>query len=226
MKWYYQLAIIVLIIATVGGLAYREALIRTNPIYVRHYQKIMGKISTNEYLEKLQNYTGFGRAIDLNGEPTRKDFCQILEYLGTRLTYTQEHIIRHEDPIEILKYGKGRCGEFAIAFTALCLANAWEARLVMDMSLDSPINGLVENGGIKDGDHVWTEIWNGEKWIHIDPTEGAKWAKNNPDDLYLNPFINNFSMYEKNWKKELTEVWGIEPYFVERVEMNYQWEEN
>jgi len=190
-------------------MTFREAHIRHYPTYVRRHQGIMQSISTNEYLEKLQNYTGFGRAIGF----TRKDYHQLLEYLANRVTYTTGYITRHEDPIEILEYGYGRCGEFAIAFTALCLANAWEARLVVDAST-----------GEGNGDHIWTEILIDGTWLHIDPTQ---WAVDyqNQRFHYLDTNIDNPSMYEKQWGKELTEVWGITADFAERVEMNYQWEE-
>lgn len=214
MRWYFKLLIGVILASFILGMAWREAKIRQYPPSVRYHQKIMQKISTNEYLEELQNYTDFGRAIDF----TRKDYHQLLLFLGLNVEYTEEYILRHEDPIEILKYGRGRCGEFAIAFTALCLANAWEARLVVDNS-----EGISPSGK-RNGDHVWTEIWNGEEWIHIDPTEGARWAKKNPDNIYSNPFVNNPYMYERDWGKELTEVWGIETYSVERVEENYRYE--
>jgi len=207
-----KLLIGVIILALVVGMAYREQLIRRNPSYVRHYQKIMKKISSPDYIEKLNNYTNFGRQMH---------YSWLLTYLGEKVTYTEERIIRHEDPIEILEYGLGRCGEFAIAYTALCIANGWDTRLILDAS-----------SGEGNGDHVWTELYIIPPypmpvfgWVHVDPTEGAMWTQKNPlASPYDNPYINNPYMYERDWKKECKEVWGIESDFVERVEDNYQWE--
>lgn len=61
----------------------------------------------------------------------------------------------HEDPLEILEYGKGRCGEFSILYVSLCLAHGYSARLVVAMY----------------GDHAWAEVMLQGNWTHIDPTE-------------------------------------------------------
>jgi len=45
--------------------------------------------------------------------------------------------------MEIITYGKGKCEEFGIVYTALCLAHGYEARLVVSHIVDG---------------HVWTEV--------------------------------------------------------------------
>lgn len=218
MKWYFQLLIGIIIVSAIVGLAYREKLMREYPIYVRHYQGIMRKVSSEKYIEKLQSFTGYGG----ENQPDMH-WSYILKFLGLNIEYTIEPIIRHEDPIEILKYGMGRCGEFVIAYYALAVANGHRTRIILDTN-----------------DHMWVEVWTippsdapqmGRwdtvpfQWMHIEVTDGATWCKNHPDENPIDcPKINDSEMYERGGK-ELTEVWAIEPYFAQRVEDNYQYVE-
>ena len=68
----------------------------------------------------------------------------------------------------------GRCGEWANAFTALCVALGHPARIVLDLT-----------------DHVWTEvyIYDWKRWVHMDSCENA----------FDTPLV-----YEKGWGKQLT----------------------
>jgi len=88
-------------------------------------------------------------------DSTEYSYLELLDWEHSRLNYTEENIPRHDNPLEILAFGKGRCGEFSILYNALCLACGYRARLVVDIY----------------GDHVWTEVFLNGSWVHVDPTE-------------------------------------------------------
>ena len=122
----------------------------------------------------------------------RYSLKELLDWMHARLKFTRGDIIRHNDPLEIIAYGKGRCGEFSILYTALCLAHNYRARLILDLS-----------------DHVWTEVWDDEKkrWVHVDPSEKR---------------IDDPKMYVRDWKKNLKEIFALENGSIENVTENYQ----
>ena len=117
---------------------------------------------------------------------------ELLGWLHKKVKWSDGDIIRHNDPMEILIYGKGKCGEFSILFTALCLAHNYRARLILDMS-----------------DHIWTEVWNEKqkRWIHVDPSEKK---------------IDDPEMYERDWKKDLKEVYAFENGNMQNVTSQYK----
>ena len=117
---------------------------------------------------------------------------ELLDWMHARLKFNKGDIERHSDPLEILAYGRGRCSEFSVLFTALCLAHNYRARLVLDMS-----------------DHVWTEVWDKKqkRWVHVDPSEKK---------------IDDPKMYERDWKKNLKEVYALENGQVENVTFKYK----
>jgi hypothetical protein len=57
------------------------------------------------------------------------NYTELFLWEHQNLNFTWDKIERHTDPIEILNYGKGRCGEFAILYAALCLAHSLNADL-------------------------------------------------------------------------------------------------
>jgi len=117
---------------------------------------------------------------------------ELLDWIHQRVKFENGKITRHNDPMEILAYGKGRCGEFSILFTSLCLAHGYRARLILDMS-----------------DHVWTEVWDNKRkrWIHVDPSENR---------------IDDPPMYERDWKKNLREVYAFENGKMKNVTKRYK----
>ena len=81
---------------------------------------------------------------------------------------------RYNSPLKLFQTRRGRCGEWANAFTSLCRALAFDARHVSDWS-----------------DHVWTEVWSDlhHRWLHCDSCEDA---------------IDAPLMYESGWGKSLS----------------------
>lgn len=145
------------------------------------YREISKKLSDASLLDEL--WSLFDKRYALS---------ELLDWMHERLKFDKGNIERHNDPMEILAYGKGRCGEFSILFTSLCLAHNYRARLILDMS-----------------DHVWTEIWNEQqkRWVHIDPSEKRI------DDPY---------MYERDWKKNLKEIYAFENGTINNVTQSYK----
>jgi hypothetical protein len=153
----------------------------SNPKVVEKYQEISIAVTNPSELKQLRSLF------------ERRYFLQELaEWMHARLEFSHEDIVRHNDPLEILAYGKGRCGEFSILFTALCLAHNYRARIILDLS-----------------DHVWSEVWNEEqkRWVHVDPSEKR---------------FDDPEMYERDWKKKLTEVYAFENGNMENVTENYK----
>jgi len=155
------------------------------PKSVDNYQRISVQLANTFTLYQLKSL--FDRAYSLQ---------ELMDWVHARLKFVKEDIVRHSDPLEILAYGKGRCSEFSVLFTSLCLAHGYRARLIIDMS-----------------DHVWTEVWHNqqERWVHVDPSEKK---------------IDDPMMYERDWKKNLKEVYAFENGNLENVTENYKMRSN
>lgn len=148
---------------------------------VEKYREVSEKLANPSLLSELRSL--FER---------RYTLMELLEWLHKKVKWSKGDIVRHNDPMEIMAYGKGRCGEFAILFTALCLAHKHRARLILDVS-----------------DHVWTEVWSDKekRWIHVDPSEKR---------------IDDPLMYERDWKKNLKEIYAFENGNMENVTRQYK----
>jgi len=148
---------------------------------IEKYQRLSQKLADQFLLADLKSM--FARKYSLP---------ELLDWVHEKVKFDKGNVERHNDPRGILAYGRGRCGEFSILFTSLCLAHNYRARLVLDMS-----------------DHVWTEVWDKKprKWIHVDPSEKK---------------IDDPLMYERDWKKNLKEVYAFENGNVEDVTRKYK----
>jgi transglutaminase-like putative cysteine protease len=149
--------------------------------------------SVEKYRELSEKLTQSSLLSELRGLFDRRyTLAELLEWLHEKVEWSKGDIVRHNDPLEIIAYGKGRCGEFGILFTALCLAHNYRARLILDMT-----------------DHVWTEVWDNEteRWIHVDPSEKK---------------IDDPLMYERDWKKKLKEIYAFENGNIEDVTKRYK----
>ena len=72
---------------------------------IEKYRKISEKIIDSLLLSNLRNL--FEKNLSLT---------ELLEWLHGKVKWNDGDIIRHNDPMEILAYGKGKCGEFSILF--------------------------------------------------------------------------------------------------------------
>lgn len=173
------------------------------PADILHYQGIMQKITSDEEKQRLREYVENDTV-----RPAYATYETVLSYLHAKVnfpkTYSEDEYLtifrmnnaNHEDAIEILEFGLGRCGEFSITYTALLLAYGYEARMVMCLS-----------------DHVWVEVKTNDGWMHIDPTE---WRIDDPF-MYERDWGKSFGF---------DVVYAIEPNKITDVTSQYKYVEN
>lgn len=154
------------------------------PYIVNIYRYRYKQMANPEYIIKLHIY-----AKNNKSSFSHLAWKDLLLWEHNYLEYTRGslQLPRPELPIPILERGKGRCGEFALLYTGLLLANGYKVRLVIDCS--------VKTDNRTAGDHVWNEIYIDEKWIHVDPTEQK---------------VDEPDLYSKKWNKNVNRVYAIE----------------
>lgn len=98
---------------------------------------------------------------------------------------------RYVDVVQLLRTRRGRCGEYANAFTFLCRCLGYEARLV-----------------VATFDHVWTEVWltSQKRWTHVDPSDGV---------------VDAPLMYQHGWRRSLDYVLAYSARDVQDVTARY-----
>jgi hypothetical protein len=123
--------------------------------FTDNYLGIMKNLNSNETKARM--------ASELNG---KYNFTDLFSWEHSKLTFGQDPAGWFEDPIEILREGKGICEQFSIVYVSACLALGYQSRLV-----------VAANTSTWSFIHVWAEDYFNGKWVHVDPSDRV-W--NNP----------------------------------------------
>jgi transglutaminase-like putative cysteine protease len=169
------------------------------PSIVKAYKKRYAEMARQKYRQKLTSYARFVLRDSFEG----LDWKQLLDWLHRHLEYTKGELPkpRAELPIDIIVQSKGRCGEFALLYNGLLLANGFRSRLVVDCST------LRDKSKKIAGDHVWVEILIDSGWVHVDPTTRR---------------VNEPLMYVLEWKKDVNLVYAVTDRRIVNVTETYQ----
>ncbi|MEM3622866.1 MAG: transglutaminase domain-containing protein [Candidatus Bathyarchaeia archaeon] len=156
------------------------------PQMVEIYKKCYEKMATPEYKAELIN---FAKSF-LHDPIENLDWKELLDWEHRNLKYTREELPkpRAELPIDIIHQSKGRCGEFALLYNGLLLANEYRSRIVVDCST------LKDKSKKAAGDHVWVEVFINNHWVHVDPTEKR---------------IDQPLIYANEWNKDVNLVYAL-----------------
>lgn len=160
------------------------------------HKQISLELSSNDTQNQLRQYF-----------PEKLNFTQLIVWESKRINYTLDRTV-HEDPVEILDYGKGACGEFSILYVSICIANDIPARLFIDPNID----------------HVWAEVnpsKDGITWIHVEVTDSCVGVQKGTLHIYENPPTINNPDYYKNKNLQLVLAFqineGIQVQIVDRT---------
>jgi hypothetical protein len=173
-------------------------------------------MAKSDYIVQLKAYC----ILSLNDPIDGLNYTELLAWERKHLIYygIEFSFERRNMPIDILtpvsivksEYGinkvvgndtAGRCGEFSLLYTGLCIANEIPVRLIVDKST---IKNYSKTGGA--GDHMWNQVFDNGRWITIDPTE------NKIDDPLL---------YYRDWNKDINKIYAIEGGTVTYVTQDY-----
>lgn len=179
--------IVIIIIALVGGLIFGFNIGKNSVIEkIDHLRNVSLELSSDEVMIALGDMF-----------PEKLNYTQLLTWQSSRLNYTDSLSQRNTNPLKIIDFGIGRCGEFAILYTAICLANAIPARYVSDLVVD----------------HAWTEInpsKDGETWIHVDPTECCTRITSGIS-IYQEPAtVNHPLLYSNYWGSDFKMIFAFQ----------------
>jgi hypothetical protein len=156
------------------------------PWMVKVYMQRYGRMANPQYLRRFDRYAQTVLTDPIKG----LDWKQLLSWEHRHLAYTRNELRtpRAEMPMGIIKQAEGRCGEFALLYNGLLLANAYQCRIVVDCST------LRDKSKSAAGDHVWNEVSVDDSWLHVDPTERR---------------IDQPQMYAEQWNKDVNLVYAI-----------------
>jgi hypothetical protein len=120
----------------------------------------------DHYLGIMKNLNSSETKLKVASELDRKyNFTDLFVWEQSRLTFAQDPAGWFEDPVEILKSGKGICAQFSIVYVSACLALGYESRLVVATNTTN-WNFI----------HVWAEDYFNGSWVHVDPSDQV-WNK-------------------------------------------------
>lgn len=124
---------------------------------------------------------------------TQMNFTDVLIWESNLLVFNQDRP-NYENVTQVLKNGKGACGEFVWVFAAFCIANDIPVRVVTV--------GYFQPGVV---DHAWAQVnpsHDGETWIHVEVADtcSALQTGKTINDLW-NATINNNAYYSNRYYK-------------------------
>ena len=121
------------------------------------------------------------------------NFTDGLVWESQRLNYTEDRP-QYQNVTQVLRNGKGACGEFVWVYCAFCVAKNIPFRMVT-------VGYFVPNVV----DHTWVQVnlsHDGQTWIHVEVTDSCfNITKGGSVDQLWNVTINNNSYYDKNHYK-------------------------
>jgi hypothetical protein len=121
------------------------------------------------------------------------NFTDGLVWESQKLSYT-ENRPHYENIAQVLRNGKGACGEFVWVFCAFCVAKNIPFRMVT-------VGYFVPNVV----DHAWAQVnpsGDGKTWVHVEVTDSCyQISRGKTIDQLWNVTINNNSYYNKNHYK-------------------------
>ena len=112
------------------------------------YHSIAQNVATQKEVDYFKSVLG-----------RKYDYEELIVWMWDKIEWlddSEPNLQRNTDPIQIYEYGKGKCMEFAILYSALCISQGYRTRII-----DAPIN-----------DHAWTEINLEGEWTRVDSSLG------------------------------------------------------
>jgi hypothetical protein len=120
----------------------------------------------DHYLGIMKNLNSSATKLTIATElDPRYNLTDLFAWEQSRLTFAQDPAGWFEDPVEILKSGKGICEQFSIVYVSACLALGYQSRLVVAVNTTN-WNFI----------HVWAEDYFNGTWVHVDPSDQV-WNK-------------------------------------------------
>lgn len=217
-----KIGTIVLIILIGLGIWYGLKPTTTYDQMIKFYSDEYKAMAKSDYIVQLKDYC----ILSLDDPIDGLNYTELLAWERRHLTYygIEFSFERHNMPIDILtpvsilqsingvntvvkNDTAGRCGEFSLLYTGLCLANGIQVRLIVDQS---NMKNYSKTGGA--GDHMWNEVLDNGTWTHVDPTEN----RINDPTMYARP------PEEGGWNKDVNKVYAIDNDSVFFVTDKYQ----